>query len=231
MSEILKYVIFSKEKITESTIIFKLKPISEKITFASGQFLFLHFIDNAGNSIIKRPYSIASTPDKSEIELCIKMINGQFTSKLEKANIGDFLGISVGGGHFTYNNEKKAAFIAGGSGIAPIISMLRTIEKNKIQGEFVFFYSSKTENSILYRKELERLSKSNPSIKIIHTLTQEQWFGEKGRINSEMINRYVKDPSLFSWWVCGPMIMIKSIREDLTKLNVEIKKIKLEGWG
>ncbi len=225
MNPIEKYEITSVRTIAESTKVYRMKPLGNRIEYRPGQFLFLH-LDG-----IKRPYSVASSPDDQELEFCIKLIGGEFTSKLADVKAGDIIGVQLGGGHFTFEGEKKAAFIAGGTGIAPIMSILRTIAGENIEGEFVFFYSSKTRDSILYRDELEDLCQKNPSIKIIHTLTREEWDGEKGRIDAAMIGRHIENPQEFSFWICGPLVMIRAMREHLSRIGADMKKLKLEGWG
>ncbi|MBN1170174.1 FAD-dependent oxidoreductase [Candidatus Micrarchaeota archaeon] len=225
-----KYQIASIRKIGENTNAYRLKPLQKKIAFSAGEFIMLHILDK-NTSQVKRSYSVASSPDNDEIELCIKLVDGELTSRLAKLHEGEVVGIHKGGGHFTYNGEKKCGFIAGGTGIAPIMGMLRTIAGRKIQGKFVFFCSARTKSSILYEKELKELQKENPGIKVIQTLTREKWTGESGRVDAEMIKRHVGNPSEFSWWICGPLAMIKSMREHLASLGTDPKKIKMEGWG
>ena len=227
----LKYRITSIRQLAPDTNAYSLKPLQEKLDFTAGEFLMLHILDDEGNSIVKRSYSIASSPDDEEIELCIKLVNGELTSKLAKLQEGAVVGVEKGGSYFTYNGEDKCGFIAGGTGMAPVIGILRTVAKRNIKGEFVFFCSSRTRDNILYKKELEDLGKTNPGIKVIHTLTREKWEGECGRVDDEMIKKYIPDVSGFSWWICGSMAMLKSMKEHLISLGSDPKKIRMEGWG
>ena len=229
MTSVRKYAIASIRQLTESTNSYKFKAVEEeKVQFQAGEFIYLHILDN--DKIVKRCYSVASAPE-DDIELCIKMVNGELTGRLAKMKEGDIVGIEKGGGHFAYKGEKKCGFIAGGVGMAPVIGILREIAKKKIEGEFVFFCSSKTEEEILYREELAELSKRNPGIKVVHTLTREKWKGECGRVDAEMIKRNLPDASDYNWWICGSMAMLKSMREHLTSLGVDPRKIRMEGWG
>ena len=133
-----------------------------------------------------------------------------------------------------YNDEKKAAFIAGGCGITPVLSMLRHIAETGLKGEFILFYSVRTHDRLLYRDELERLRRKNPCIKTVMTLTREtpkEWAGECGRITHEMITKYADKPGEFDWWMCGPVEMVKNMRVCLAGMGVDEKKIRLEAWG
>lgn len=215
-------------------MIFRMEPVEGKmLSFAPGHFVFLHILDQEGKTIVKRPYSIASLPDEPYLELCIKMIGGELTGRLEKMGEGSVVGIEGPFGHFLYEGQSNAAFVAGGTGIAPFISILRDIAKRKPKGRFMLFYSARTRKNIAYGEELARLERENPSIKVVITLTREEpegWKGECGRIGEEMVCRYA-DPAEFDWWLCGPMPMIRAMKECLVKKGVEPKRIKIEGWG
>ena len=56
------------------------------------------------------------------------------------------------------------------------------------------------------------------------------WSGECGRINGAMISKHLIDPKI-DWWMCGQMEMIKCMKEILIGLDVDMKKVKMEGWG
>jgi len=155
------------------------------------------------------------------------------TGRLAELAVGDIIGLEGPAGHMIFKNELKAAFIAGGTGIAPFMSMLRHAADEGLDGEFILFYSTKTESHILYREELAGLSSRNPGIKIVITLTREAppgWKGETGRIESGMLARHARDPGAFDWWVCGPPLMVKAVRESLFALSVDPRRLRLEGW-
>jgi ferredoxin-NADP reductase len=161
------------------------------------------------------------------------MVEGRFTSKLKTLKTGTIVGLEQPIGHFVYEGQKNAAFIAGGTGLAPFVSMLRYIADKKLEGKFVLFYSAKTSDSIVYKDEFARLEQKNPNIKVVVTLTQEckGWCGEQGRINNEMIQKYILDPKEFAWWMCGPLEMVKCMRENLIIIGANPKNINMEGWG
>ncbi len=235
MGEIQKYKISHIEDSIKEIKIFRLEQLNGGIApFIPGQFIYLHILDESGNSIEKKPYSIASSPNSKYLEFCIKMVNGKVTGKLDSMQIGSVVGIEGPQGHFAYKDQPKAIFMAGGTGIAPIMSMLRNINEKNIRGEFVFFYSVKSDQSIIYRKELESLQAQNPGIRIIVTITQEpssEWRGEKGRISGALVAKHLQNVKDFDAWMCGPLEMIKGLRAALVENQADIKRIKMEGWG
>ncbi len=202
--------------------------------YAPGQFAYLHILDESGKTVVKRPYSIASSPSAPYLEFCIKMVGGELTGKLERMGKGTVVGVEGPFGHFSYSGQPNAAFIAGGTGIAPFVSILRYIAEKKLEGCFILFYSARTSGSVVYGDELARLEKENPNIKVVITLTREEplgWKGECGRINEGMIRKYAAKPADFDWWICGPMALTKAMKECLLGKGVDPKRLRMEGWG
>lgn len=233
--DIKKYRIIEITNDSTNIKIFKLEAVDKtKLNFVPGQFVNLYNIKDEKNSVF-RQFSIASIPSKDYLEFCIKILpEGRLTSELDKYGIGEMLGIAGPFGHFSYKNQESCVFIAAGTGIAPIMSMLRHINDNRIPGKFTLFYSNKTENSIIYHNELKKLQQENENIEIIFTLTQEvpeNWEGEQGRVSPEMISKYVKDADKRSWYSCGPLEFVKMIKEYAISQNVLSSNIKVEGWG
>jgi len=227
------YKIISIIKSCDEISIYRLEPVeNEKIRYKPGQFIMLHLLNEKKQTIDKRPYSIASDPSEPYIELAIKNINGRFTSKLKDVKVGDLVGVEGPFGSFYFNKENKAVFIAGGVGITPLMSMLRHIVKNNIKGEYKLFYSCKTQNSILYCEEFEEMKKKG--IEVIIFLTREETVPagyERGRIDEERIKKYVKDPSEWIYFMCGPFDLVSSLKKLLIKMNVPETSIKFESWG
>ncbi|NYZ74559.1 FAD-dependent oxidoreductase [Candidatus Micrarchaeota archaeon] len=230
-----RYRITSATDAVPGIRIFRLEPLGRPISFKPGQFAFLHILDEKGGTVVKRPYSIASAPGALYLEFCIKLVGGEMTKRLEDLAKGAVMGVEGGFGHFSYGDQPKAGFVGGGTGIAPLMAMLRHIADRKLDGAFVLFYSARTKDSIVYREELEELQRRNPAIKVVITLTREEnpgdWKGECGRLDAGMMAKHVRDARNFDWWVCGQLEMVEGIRECLTKLGADQKRIRAEGWG
>jgi len=230
-----KYKIIDIEETGEDAKIFRMRPETGGpiLEHKPGVFAMVHLLDEKGDSLDKRPYSIASAPGAKDLEFCIKMVGGKFTSKLDKLKAGDVVGIEGPMGNFTYQG-KKCIFICGGSGIAPIMSMLRDIGGNKKDGVYFAFISSRTRNALVYYDELRGLEAGNPALRVIFTLTREEpkdWEGRCGRIGDAMIKDYVKEPAEFSWYLCGPMKMVLALKECIVSMGADEAKVHFEGWG
>lgn len=233
--EIKKYKISSVRNDGTNVKIFTLESTNgHNVQFKPGQFVNLYLLEN-GNFSIFRQFSIASDPSSAQLEFCIKILqDGKFTSALDKLSIGAEIGLAGPFGHFVYQGQKECVFIAAGTGIAPMMSMLRYINENKIDGEFIVLYTNKTEDSIIYYNELKKLQAENKNIKVVFTLTQEtpaHWQGELGRISSEMVEKYVTKSNERMWFFCGPVEFVKTIKEHALGKGAQPDKMKIEGWG
>lgn len=225
------YVVKSIQTDADGVKVFILEPKDGRnIRFLPGQFVKIY--DEKGEKF--RPYSIASSPEENNLEFLIKMIGGEFTTYLDAITVGTTLYVEGPLGHFKYSNERKCGFIAGGTGLAPILSIIEHIHGNHIAGDFVFFYSIRTKADILQKEKLASLGREIKNLKIVYTITRETpegWKGELGRINPDMIRKHVPDASERSWLMCGPLKMVTELKKELISLGVSEDKIRFEGWG
>ncbi|MFA5050116.1 MAG: FAD-dependent oxidoreductase [Candidatus Micrarchaeia archaeon] len=221
-------------KIKKDLLYLSLAPIDGRIIkFNAGQFVKITSLKKEEEPK-SRFYSVASIPSDKNFEFIIKIV-GRFTNHLSSLEKGEILEIEGPYGHFAFANQNKTIFIAGGVGIAPVISILRHINHEKINGEFYLFYSNKT-SDIPFYDELTKIEESNKHIKLIFTITgekQENWSGEHGRINLGMILKYVDNSNTknYSVYICGPLNMALSLKKDLSSGGFVEKNIFLEAWG
>jgi len=229
--EFKKYVLKRFEDVSKGIRSFYFEPVDgNNLSFKAGQFVKIY----DGERKMFRPYSIASSSNSKGLEFLIKLVNGSFTTYLSTLKEGDFVWIEGPLGHFYYNHAEKSAFVCGGIGLAPMLGMLKEIDMLGRSGDFVLFYSAKTQGELACFDEINKLTAKNRSIRAIFTLTQEtpdDWKFESGRVNEEMINNHIPAPSEYNWYICGPLKMAQGIKELLFKLGVSQDKIKLEGWG
>lgn len=225
-----EFKIISK-KLKKDELYFILSPLDGKnIKFKPGQFVKITSLKKQEDPK-SRFYSIASSPNSNNLEFIVQVV-GRFTNHLASLNEGDGLEIEGPYGHFSFSGEKKGIFIAGGVGVAPLLSILRYIDEEKIEGNYTLFLSNRTPE-FPFKEELDRLSK-NPSINLVLTITREtpaNWKGELGRINKEMILKYLPNLEEHTAFMCGPTKMILSMKSLLIELGMDGKNIKFESWG
>ena len=143
----------------------------------------------------QRSYSIASPPSAESLELTIqRLASGEVSSYLAgEAQAGDRFQLRGPiGGHFTWKPamQEPLFLIAGGSGVVPLMAMLRHRSATGSTVPATLLYSSRTFGDIIYRDELDRMAETDTAVSVMHTLTDVRpvgWTGETRRIDKEML--------------------------------------------
>lgn len=189
---------------------------------------------NNESKIQKRSYSITSSPnEKRYLEFTIKEIQNGFFSKymVRQLSVGDLVKVKGPQGIFVFDKQASnlnIIFLAAGSGISPMISILRYIDENKINVNLALLYSNKTEEEILWKKEIELISSRNQNIKHLFTLTQQQWQGRTGRIDKNLIFQYCTDIEKTDFYLCGPPPFVREMEKILKESGIQESSIKKE---
>ena len=212
--------------------------LTEPMEFKSGQFVLLRATVpvNGVAKPISRAFSIASSPlSKEFIDLTIRIYpDGAMSSYLDgNAKVGNKYRIEGPFGNFYYDESqgKNVVFLAAGTGIAPLMGMIRYIFDKKLDTKVTLINSSKTPVDIINRKELEQLMRYK-NFKCIFSITRpegHEWNGPTGRVDDVMIKKYAHTLDAM-FYVCGPPDMVGGTVAHLKSLNVDTKKIKLEQW-
>jgi ring-1,2-phenylacetyl-CoA epoxidase subunit PaaE len=211
------------------------QPKDEIIRFKAGQFLTLNF--NLGGETIRRAYSLASCPyTEKDLKVTVKRVKDGKISNLLNNTLqkGDYLDVLEPMGVFTpeIHPEHALQYIlwAGGSGITPIMSMLKAILHQEPKSKVVLVYANRDEYSIIFSNELQALQTQFPErFEVIHVLSQPHngWQGYKGRLNAEkveeILSKYSNELPL-SQWMCGPEGMMQTIAEVCEKKGLSKPK-------
>ncbi|MCF7866518.1 FAD-dependent oxidoreductase [Candidatus Woesearchaeota archaeon] len=198
---------------TVKTFVFS---VDQEFNFIPGQYIFLEI----PGFEIKRPFSILDfNKQEKTLSLGIKR-NGEFTGKLWDLEIGSKLFFTGPFGRFCCNSEKTV-FIAGGIGITPIYNMII----NRDSKNDFLFYSSKSETEMPYLDEVLNLKNVNKTL----FFTREKC--DKGlncRVSASYILKNLDDWKYYDFFICGPKIMIDSLKVDFLNLGVSKEKIRSE---
>jgi ferredoxin-NADP reductase len=199
-----------------------------------GQFLTFQWLLN-GQKLV-RSYSISSSPTQTGyVEITVKQqaIVSLFLNT--RAEPGLTVEAQGPAGQFCFdeNAHRRIALFAGGSGITPMISMLRYIEDRCCDVEAVLLYSVRTARDIIFDSELNRLSNNLHKFRFvaIPTNVDRTWNGPRGRITREMVDEHLGDMAYSSFFVCGPEAYMEHVRSLLSSLGVEPQRIKQEKFG
>jgi NAD(P)H-flavin reductase len=175
---------------------------------------------------------MANPPSRShEIELMVKlMANGLFSEYLRgQLKVGDRLTLKGPYGSFYLRpTARPALLIAGGSGMAPMLSILREMAEQRDPRSVMFFYGARAKRDLFQLEELFGLEKLLPGFRFIPALSeptaQDDWTGATGLI-TEVVAREVEDASSMEVYLCGPSAMIDSALVVLAQLGVNEDRI------
>lgn len=212
-------------------------------THLAGQHVDVRLMAEDGYQA-QRSYSIASSPEDTYLMLTVERIeDGEVSPYLtDDLRVGDRIELrGPVGGYFVWNtrdekNDDSPLFlVAGGSGIVPLMAMIRHRANwsNKIPTKLL--YSSSYYEEIIYGEELDRISANDSSLRVIHTLTRRQpqnWTGYGRRIDRAMLAdtawRPAEKPRAFT---CGPTTLVETVANYLQELGYKPECIKTERFG
>jgi ferredoxin-NADP reductase len=188
----------------------------------------------------QRSYSIASAPEDPRVLITVERLDdGEVSPYLVgEARVGDRIEVRGPiGGYFVWKAQdtRPLLLIAGGSGVVPLMAMLRHRSSATEKAPARMLHSSRTVGDVIYREELERLEALRDGLTVIHTLTRKQpdgWKGYGRRIDQAMM-REVAWPAgqLPVAFVCGPTAFVETAADLLVELGYMPAWIKTERFG
>ncbi len=197
--------------------------------YKAGQYILVSL--TVDGSLVTKPLTLSSSPTEDHIEFTKKLTGHPFSNVLDNMNIGDSAVISGPFGKMTFEGEhEKVVLLSGGIGITPMISICKYCTDMHIDSNIVLIYSNKTENDLVFRKELDEMMHINSNLKIVYTLTRasESWTGYKERVSDKMIMNEVPDYMERRFYICGPPEMVHSMEEMLAAMNIPKEMVKKE---
>jgi ferredoxin-NADP reductase len=199
-----------------------------------GQFLTFDWLID-GQRLV-RSYSISSSPTRAGfVEITVKKNPQGRVSAFLNERIPANLTVEARGpsGRFCFNeNEhKRIVLLAGGSGITPMISMLRY--DLCLDTKVILFYSVRTQRDIIFERELERLVQCLPNFHrvIVVTKAESGWSGRTGRLTREMITEELAEIKEQAFFLCGPAAFMDHVNGILLSLGVDPQRILREKFG
>lgn len=197
-------------------------------SFSAGQFVMVSLKEKPE---IRRAYSIASAPNKEYIELCVKVVeNGALSTLLERGKEGQTILVEGPYGKFSLQQTTdELIFIAGGTGIAPLRSMLQMTVQQQYKQKIWLIYRFKDKEHYLYQKEWEAIAKECPNIRLIPTTADPEWNGESRR-PQEILKKEVADPKNKQVYICGSPEMVREVVASLLEQGYLMEQIHREMW-
>ncbi len=245
MADFVKLTVDSIDQETDNAVVVNFSvpaSLSDQFQFSCGQYVTLK-TDIAGEEV-RRSYSICAGEDEPKLQIAIKhVVGGLFSTFANEAlKVGGTIDVLPPAGSFTCalnaQNEKRYLCIAAGSGITPVISIVKSILAREPRSHVTLLYGNQRVASIMFREELEQLKNRYMSrLQLIHILSRESRDTEilNGRINNkkraELAEHLIDIPATDEFFLCGPEAMISEISRGLRAAGIDETLIHYELFG
>lgn len=213
--------------------------LREDYRFVPGQYLTLRATVDGRD--IRRSYSICSGPADNDLRVAIRKVEGGLFSSFANEGItaGDPVQVMTPDGRFTFDADPDRAgsyvAFAAGSGITPILSIVKAVLTGEPKSEMTLVYGNRTTQSVIFREELEDLKNRFPTrLTLMHVLSRETMDVPllSGRIDTEkaeaLLGGLIDVAATDAWWLCGPEEMIGNVSSALKAHGVAPDRIRFE---
>jgi ferredoxin-NADP reductase len=211
-------------------------PQEQRFSARPGQFLNFRWVIDGKQ--VTRSYSICSSPTQADyVEITAKRAPRGHVSVFLNDRASPGLLVKADGpyGQFYLDERKhkRIVLIAGGSGITPMMSMLRYIDDLRLPTEVTLIYCVRTEHDVIFEAELLELERRLSGFRYVLVLSQPDpaWKGRRGHLSREVIQAEIANLETSTFFLCGPPRMMESSRALLTSLGVDPVNIKQESFG
>lgn len=217
-------------------------PPGEKFIFEAGQYITVS--KWLANEYHTRSYSICSSPTQNRLQIAVRKTRNGLMSNYINTQLkrGDQLVVQGPYGDFTWSpqapgRKKKLVLIAGGSGITPMISMIKTVLAGKENVDINLIYANRNHASVMFYDELQRLqaeAAGSLNIHFIFSEAKENTFGISGRFNDKVLLKILpvlktnKDKTEIDYCICGPEELRNVALQALKQHGVEDEHIRFE---
>ncbi|MEY3051589.1 MAG: hypothetical protein RLY31_1374 [Bacteroidota bacterium] len=226
----------------------------DTFTYTQGQYVTLRF-EIAGKEE-RRSYSMSSSPLEADLAVTVKKVKGGKVSGWihERVKVGDEVSVMGPEGRFhtplADEQQKNYYLVGAGSGITPLMSILKSILELEPMSYVFLLYGSRTEEDIIFREQLAELSRRfEGQLMVEHILSQPRrekskgiggffgkgrlsWEGRTGRIDGKELSRWLAEHpprhKTSEYFICGPGSMIASVENALSEAGVDRKHIHRE---
>lgn len=228
--------------------------LEEKFKYKAGQYLTLRF--SVKGQEVRRAYSMSSSPLESHLAVTVKEVEGGLVSPLinRSLKVGDQIEVMPPEGRFTVDLDadlrRSFYFFGAGSGITPLMSLIKTILEEEPQSSVFLLYGNHNEENIIFKEALDKLQKRYSGQLIVKYLLSQptrevskgigglfkkgkiSWAGAVGRIDGKTIPIFLEEYPCRTkealYFVCGPTGMMQTVEQHLIDRKISRKAIKME---
>lgn len=235
------YQIIGNELLSPTCISLTLQAMQKNNGFqhTPGQYAGISFMEGINYSPV-RSFSIASSPNQTDILQFGIRKAGNYTQTLASLPIGTPMTVYGPFGHFTLENNPQIphVFLVGGIGITPFMSMIRYATEMRLPIPLILLYSNRTRSDIPFIEEIKEAARVNPYFKYVSVLSQDTSLAPEdsemllGRLDTNIIHQAVanlKNPA--KYLLCGPPMFMNAMIDNLHQLGIPDSQIQLEAFS
>ncbi|MEM9050472.1 MAG: 2Fe-2S iron-sulfur cluster-binding protein [Bacteroidota bacterium] len=214
--------------------------LKSEFEYKQGQYITIK--ETINGEELRRSYSACSSPiADADLRIAVKKVeNGRMSGYLNNGiQIGQVMEVMKPMGNFytemPASSPKHYVGFAAGSGITPILSLLKTALATEPNNDFTLFYGNKSSNDIIFKDELDNLSQQyGERLNVVHLLSREETADPifSGRLSKEkcqqLLAKYDKAATANEYFICGPYDMIMAIKDDLSDRGISSDQIHYE---
>lgn len=227
-----------KEQLTKDCYTFYFKRTGEERDFIPGQYYEIKLdIENPDERGTDRVFTISSSPtDKEFITITTRIIQSSFKLALNQLKEGEMVQFNGPWDDLNFDEKDTSphVFLAGGIGITPYHSIVKYAIDKQINTPMTLFVSWKNMDEMVFDNFFRNAEIELPNFTYVPTLTEENdvasdvWGGELGRVDGNMIKKYVTDVKNSKYFFSGPPAMVKALKETVQQMGVSNEKIIAE---
>lgn len=227
----------ARRQVADRTMGFSFDLEGQAFPFKPGQYVQLtqgapRYQDEKGNS---RSFSIASSPDDSLLLIATRLTGSAFKRSLAEVALGTRVDVQGPMGSFVLPQDATSplALVAGGIGITPFRSMIKTVTEQRRPHRLTLIYSNRTPQDAPFLEELGTWETANPNFRLVATMTAPEssstaWQGRRGYVDGRMIREALGDSGRFLFYVAGPERMVAGVTQVLIGAGVTEDSVRTE---
>ncbi len=213
-----------------------LRPNARFGSFRPGSYVTLRL--SIDGTAVQRSYSLSSAPSRDGlVAITIKRVAGGKVSNwlADTLRAGDVLELSAPQGNFVLPRKlpAKLLMVSAGSGITPVMSMLRQLVAEGAHTEVAFLHFARTPRDLIFREELEQIARRLPHVRLLLCVEQpdESWTGASGRFCHDLLDQIAPDFRECETYLCGPSGFMQCVMQTLERAGADLSRLRYERFN
>jgi ferredoxin-NADP reductase len=211
---------------------FVLQPNARFGTFLPGSHVSVH-VTVEGRQL-QRSYSLSSAPGvDGRVALTVKRVPGGVVSNHLHDTLapGDVLELSAPGGQFVLRpTDGKLLMLSAGSGITPVMSMLRHLVQKDATSDITFVHFARSPEDLIFERELQSIAEQSPNVKVVFCVEQADgaWTGLRGRIDGALLDAAAPNFRTSDTYLCGPSGFMQAVMQTFERADADLSRLRFE---